>query len=337
MQILIRASNLRGFDKLMKSLGGDPIALLAKYHLPTEEKRDDNGYLIFRNMIGLLEETAQSLHCPDFGLQLAAYQGMDILGPISVIARSSATVGDAINNIASYLHLHCSALKLQHSIEPNKTPRTIKLEYGIQGRGLDYSVQAYELGLANAVQVIKLLCGGAFSPISTHFMHAPSGKTEIYRQIFGGKVKFNQQWTGFELPLATFSTPLSSVDEQTCKLAKLYLDSQYISLEYSAAKEVSRLIRRLLPTGQCSSNTIASHLSIHKRTLQRRLVEENTSYEQLLLAERQEMVRFYLQDPNFKLSQISGLLGYSEQSAFNRACKDWFGMTPRAYRQQLKA
>jgi AraC-like DNA-binding protein len=31
-------------------------------------------------------------------------------------------------------------------------------------------------------------------------------------------------------------------------------------------------------------------------------------------------------------SQIAGLLGYSEQSAFNRACRLWFGKTPRQYR-----
>ncbi len=96
-----------------------------------------------------------------------------------------------------------------------------------------------------------------------------------------------------------------------------------------------RLINTLLPTGRCSSDTIAAHLSMHKRTLQRRLASENVSYEQLLNEERMKLARQYLMEPNLKLSQIAGLLGYSEQSALNRACRDWFDLTPRAYRNQL--
>ena len=32
------------------------------------------------------------------------------------------------------------------------------------------------------------------------------------------------------------------------------------------------------------------------------------------------------------VSQIAGLLGYTEQSTLNRSCRRWFGMTPRQYR-----
>ncbi|MFC3102334.1 helix-turn-helix domain-containing protein [Salinisphaera aquimarina] len=32
-------------------------------------------------------------------------------------------------------------------------------------------------------------------------------------------------------------------------------------------------------------------------------------------------------------NQVAALLGYTEQSAFNRACKRWFATTPRQYRQ----
>ena len=74
---------------------------------------------------------------------------------------------------------------------------------------------------------------------------------------------------------------------------------------------------------------------MHKRTLQRRLANEGVSYEQLLGEVRLKLLREYLMEPNLKLSQIAGLLGYSEQSAFNRACRQWLGTTPRAYRRQL--
>jgi AraC-like DNA-binding protein len=43
----------------------------------------------------------------------------------------------------------------------------------------------------------------------------------------------------------------------------------------------------------------------------------------------------YLNLPALQLSQIAGLLGYTEQSALNRSCRRWFGKTPREYRAQL--
>lgn len=335
MHILIRATNLRGYDNLTQSLGGNPRSLLTKYHIPRADKRDEDSFIIFRKMIALLEETATELDCPDFGLRLAEYQGMGILGPISVIARSSATVGDALENISDYLHLHCPALNTTHIAQAKGSDRRIKLDYRVQGHGIDYSVQGYELGLANAMQVVKLLGGKAFTPISAHFMHPRLGEEAAYQKVFNCPVKFNQDWCGFVLPRSAFSTPLFSEDEQTCKLARQYLDSLPSLFTSSLTDEVKRLIRGLLPTGQCSTEAIASHLSMHKRTLQRKLAQENTTYEQILASERQVIVTKYLKDPNLKLSQISGLLGYSEQATFNRACRAWFGVTPRAYRAQL--
>lgn len=334
MPNLIRATNLWGFDELVSNLGGDPRALLIRHRIPQAANRDDNSFVIYRDMVALFEDTAKTLNYPEFGLKLANYQGMDILGPISVIARSSATVGEALDSIARYLHLHCPAIGIRSLFETRGQARHIKLEYWIDD-GSSYSVQAYELGLANAMQVIKLLCGERFYPLNTYFIHPRSGSELAYREVFHSPVHFNQGWCGFELPESALSIPLSSVDHQARQLAELYLDSQQTPYTSSLSEDVARLIRSLLPTGQCSSETIAAHLSMHKRTLQRRLANEGITYEKLLTAERQLMARNYLMEPNLKLSQIAGLLGYSEQSAFNRACRDWYDATPRAYRSQL--
>jgi AraC-like DNA-binding protein len=44
----------------------------------------------------------------------------------------------------------------------------------------------------------------------------------------------------------------------------------------------------------------------------------------------------YLRDTRLALADIAGLLGYSEQSAFNRAFRQWTGMTPAKWRQQQR-
>ncbi|MCK0154706.1 AraC family transcriptional regulator [Alcanivorax sp. S6407] len=335
MTSLIRATNLWGYEEQVRSRGADPLPLLARHHIPAQDDREDQSFLVLKDFIALLEDTADSLGDPAFGMSLADYQGMDILGPISVIARSSMTVGDAIQSIGRYLHLHSPVLSVDTEMVMLDGQPAIQFFYRIDNRGLGYWVQPYELGMANAMQVIKLLCGDDFQPISVHFMHPRSAEMTAYRSMFQCPAFFEQDWTGFYLPMSTYAMPLSSADHQTWQLAERYLDSQQTPNASSLSEDITGLINTLLPTGRCSSDTIASHLSMHKRTLQRRLAREGTTYEQLLNAERMKLAREYLMEPNLKLSQIAGLLGYSEQSAFNRACRDWFDLTPRAFRQQL--
>ena len=92
-----------------------------------------------------------------------------------------------------------------------------------------------------------------------------------------------------------------------------------------------RLVR-MLPEGEPSAEQVASSLHLSLRSLQRRLAEEDSSYEQLLLQTREELARSYLQDPRHAISEIAYLLGYADASCFTRAFRRWTGMAPSVYR-----
>jgi AraC-like DNA-binding protein len=67
-------------------------------------------------------------------------------------------------------------------------------------------------------------------------------------------------------------------------------------------------------------------------TLQRRLATEGVRCQDVIDRERCTHAARYLTEPGLHLSQIAGLLGYTEQSALNRSCRRWFGKTPRQCR-----
>ena len=48
---------------------------------------------------------------------------------------------------------------------------------------------------------------------------------------------------------------------------------------------------------------------------------------------RLALAKKYLLDPHLNLQQIALLLGYSEQSAFQRAFKQWTQQTPQNWRK----
>ena len=49
---------------------------------------------------------------------------------------------------------------------------------------------------------------------------------------------------------------------------------------------------------------------------------------------RQKVADLYLRQPDIAIAEVAYLLGFSDQSAFNRAFRRWYGMTPKQYRTQ---
>ena len=77
---------------------------------------------------------------------------------------------------------------------------------------------------------------------------------------------------------------------------------------------------------------VAAGLALSPSELQRRLEQVGTSFRAEVERVRRTLTEQYLRDPSLSLIEIAFLLGFSEQSAFSRACRRWFGKPPSALR-----
>jgi AraC-like DNA-binding protein len=73
---------------------------------------------------------------------------------------------------------------------------------------------------------------------------------------------------------------------------------------------------------------VAHEMAVHPRVLQRRLAESGASFEEILDDVRRAM-SWQLSATSISISQIATMLGYSEQSSYVRACRRWYGESPR--------
>jgi len=89
-----------------------------------------------------------------------------------------------------------------------------------------------------------------------------------------------------------------------------------------------------LPAGQSSMDFVAKQLAVSTRTLQRQLNEESSSFTDILSDTRHQLATHYLRKPNMSQGEIAYLLGFQDVNSFNRAFKDWAGITPGTYRHQ---
>ncbi len=103
----------------------------------------------------------------------------------------------------------------------------------------------------------------------------------------------------------------------------------------SMAGRVKRALTEALAGGAASVDDIARRLNVSRRSLQRRLSEEGTSFQELLNQTRFEMSDRYLKESGLSLPEISNLLGFRELSSFYRAFQSWTGTTPGAYRSSV--
>ncbi|MCB1843820.1 MAG: helix-turn-helix transcriptional regulator, partial [Halioglobus sp.] len=80
-------------------------------------------------------------------------------------------------------------------------------------------------------------------------------------------------------------------------------------------------------------DALASALHLSRRTLQRRLRQQGTSYQSLLRDTRLALAHRYLCDEQRSVLEVAYLLGFSDPSTFSRAFKRWTGLAPAEYRR----
>ena len=90
----------------------------------------------------------------------------------------------------------------------------------------------------------------------------------------------------------------------------------------------------MLPGGEASIDTASRRLATSRRTLQRRLQAEGTSYQAVLDDVREQLARHYLRESRITNTEIALLLGFADPNSFFRAFHDWTGCTPETMRRE---
>lgn len=115
--------------------------------------------------------------------------------------------------------------------------------------------------------------------------------------------------------------------ELSRRLSMMQTDDSYAARVRSALME-------LLPSGECTIDDVAKKLGYSKRSLQRKLQEEDTSFQKQLNHTRELLAKTYLANTDMTAEDIAFLLGYQEIGSFLRAFTFWTGSTFSEYRQR---
>ncbi len=128
--------------------------------------------------------------------------------------------------------------------------------------------------------------------------------------------------------------PFISYNENMWEFFKPELQKRLSEMDRddSFAAKVRSALTELLPSGAGTADDVAVKLGVSKRTLQRKLLEENTSFQKQLNGTRELLAKHYLRNTDMSSDEIAFLLGYQEINSFLRAFNVWTGLSITEYR-----
>lgn len=132
--------------------------------------------------------------------------------------------------------------------------------------------------------------------------------------------------------------PFISYDEAMWEFFEPELQRRLYEMEKddSFSAKVRSALTELLPGGMSTADDVAEKLGASKRTLQRKLLDEDTSFQKQLNSTRELLAKNYLRNTDMSSDDIAFLLGYQEINSFLRAFNLWTGMSVSEYKRQQK-
>ncbi|MCZ6831660.1 MAG: AraC family transcriptional regulator ligand-binding domain-containing protein [Gammaproteobacteria bacterium] len=104
----------------------------------------------------------------------------------------------------------------------------------------------------------------------------------------------------------------------------------------STTAAIRSLIKLDFSEGIPSFEQMAENLHMSESSLRRRLLKEETSYQNIKDQVRCEIALEHLRREDTRINDLAELLGFTEPSSFGRSFRGWMGVTPKVYRDSLK-
>ena len=169
------------------------------------------------------------------------------------------------------------------------------------------------------------------------FTHPAPDNREEHGRLLGENVVFSAPTNSVTCDRAILEWEVPNADASLFPLLKEHAErllAQRSEDSPSIVEDVRKALSSMLSTGDVKLKQVAERLDMHPRTLQRRLNDVDSSFQDILETVRKDMAKRYLADHSMSLAEVAFLLGYHDQSSFNRAFKEWTGESPSGFRDR---
>jgi AraC-like DNA-binding protein len=192
-------------------------------------------------------------------------------------------------------------------------------------KGTEHVDLIYDFDAAATLSVLRELCGARWSPERMLFSRAKPIDFGLYRRFFGASCRFGSLRTAFVFAASMLELRLAGAYPAQLRTLEAQAHARD---DFGLVFRLRRTLRTLLLAQAASGDEVAKLLSMHRRTLNRRLKAEGTTFQEVLNEVRFEAACQLLDRGRIPITEIAVSLGYAETSAFSRVFRRWSGTAP---------
>lgn len=281
----------------------------------------------------LLERVAQVSNDPHVGLRIGKLTQIQDVGVLGYLAASCETLGQAMQRLQRFEGLLQQLAASSVAVDGD----CIRLAWTNEnGHSTDLSNEVLISGLLTVLGI--LIAPHRIKPVCIEFPRKSGSGLATYEAMLGCPVQFAQPQLAVRLRAVNLMLPINSRDTHLMQLLEQQAATALKGLEHSDEFliQLQKAMSRGLLERNASMSWVAVQLNMSVRSVYRALNERGKTFKGQLDELRQILAQQYLADETLSLSEIALLLGYSEQSAFNRAFRQWTGSTPLKHRRELR-
>ena len=314
--------------KVAQAQGADPEPLLRGSGIDSDQPPPIEAHLDAEKYFDMWRR-AVAIFGAAFPFDVARAVTLEDHEVFGFLALSCHTLGQAYEKAAAYRALYCVGARWEVDLTAEATRL---IWYSWPGDANDPGYQAAnEFSGADMANAIRRLGANAPmprevrtpAPLDTAFYGVAPVKGPLYELVYAAGL--------VDQPISTFNAKLRDYFDTTCKQLVAALP-----VNDTMTAQLRKALIGSMDGGDVSMEAIAKQLATSSRTLQRRLAEESTTYNDVLGEVRIEFAKRYLSRGTMSASEVAYLVGFTEPPAFFKAFKRWTGMTPREFTTSLR-
>jgi len=282
-----------------------------------------------QELVRLMQEAATYTKDDHFGLHQGQLTDVADMGILGYVMMHSEKIVDALTAYQRYNVILCSGYQVKWEERGND----VYLHF-LKQTPTQMSRHCLEDMVSSLYHLIVRMSNRAIPVKELQFAHAAPADTRPYLSLFGVEPRFGGTDTWLRLSRDVLQYPILYADPRLRRafepVAEEIREKLIRGREFS--DRVFQWMLSCMPVFFPTLQQTADSFYMSTRSLQARLKEENTSYNELSANARKEIALGYLNKKEYPITEIAYLLHFSDPSAFQNAFKKWTGLTPGQYR-----
>jgi AraC-like DNA-binding protein len=327
---VVRAALFRTLPETLSAFGLPLEALLGDAGLSADSLDDPERRLPVRSVVKLVALGAERTGRPDFGFLAGQRVPLAALGLVGMMTANAADVGAALRGLVMTLHLNGRAIVPALVVRDGMASLSLAMATS-HPAGMR---QAIDYSMAIAGNIMRTLCGPDWAPAEVLFSYRPPADQRSYALFFKAPLQFNADRSAIVFPATWLSRRIDGASAERRKALQQGVAAIMSQQPFDILTRARRAAFTAIVQDDVTVENVAGLLGMHRRTLNRRLAESDTTLADILNEVRFEIAQRLMSDTALPLVDIAAALNYADASAFTRAFRSWSGTTPTAWRRK---